>query len=58
MDEVKKQELKWEFLISGFDRKRRKLYKAVVWIVALYGVETWTLLSGDITKLEAFEMWL
>ena len=26
--------------------------------VALYGVETWTLPSGDIIRLLAFEIWL
>src|SRR5215469_5110905 len=30
----------------------------MVWSVALYGAETWTLRRQDIEKLEAFEMWV
>ena len=32
--------------------------KSLVRSVALYGVETWTLLCGDNNRLEALEMWL
>ena len=30
----------------------------MVWSVALYGAETWTLRKEDIKKIEAFEMWI
>src|SRR5206468_5891612 len=30
----------------------------MVWPVALYGCETWTLRKVEFDKLEAFEMWL
>ena len=36
---------------------RKNFLKMYVWSVALYGSETWTLLKGDMSRLEAFEMW-
>jgi hypothetical protein len=36
---------------------RKKLVKCYVWIIALYGAETWTLRSVDYKYLESFEMW-
>ena len=36
---------------------RKRLLKAYVWSVALYGCETWTIGSADRKKIEAFEMW-
>ena len=35
---------------------RKKLAKCYVWSMALYGAETWTLLSTDQKRLEGFEM--
>ncbi len=37
---------------------KKKIVKAVVWSVALYGAETCTLLKEDVRRLEAFEMWI
>ncbi len=37
---------------------KKKIVKAVVWSVALYGAETWTLLREHVRRLEAFEMWI
>ena len=34
-----------------------KLMKSLVWPVATYGCETWTLRKGDIRRIEAFEMY-
>ena len=31
--------------------------ESIVWSVALYGSETWTLQKEDIRRLEAFEIW-
>lgn len=36
---------------------KKRLVKALVWPVLLYGCETWTLRKEDQSKLEAFEMW-
>ena len=48
-----------ELLARGFDRKiKKRIVKSLVWSVALYDVNTWMLLSGDIERPEAFEMWL
>ena len=35
---------------------KKRMVKAFVWSVALYGSETWTLQKEDIRRLEAFEM--
>ena len=32
--------------------------KTLIWIVALYVAESWTLRKEDARKLEAFEMWV
>ena len=37
---------------------KKRIVRSVVWSVALYGAETWTLLKTDLQKLEAFEMWV
>jgi len=34
------------------------MVKALVWSVALYGSETWTLRKEDIKHIQAFEMWI
>ena len=36
---------------------RKKLVKCYVWIIALYGAETWTFRAVDQKNLESFEMW-
>jgi hypothetical protein len=37
---------------------KKKIVKAVIWSVALYGAETWTLKKADIKRLNSLEMWL
>ena len=37
---------------------KKRLVKCLVWPVALYGCETWTLRKAEIDKLKAFEMWI
>ena len=37
---------------------RKRLVKALVWPVLLYGCETWTMRKAEKTRLEAFEMWI
>ena len=37
---------------------RKRLEKCLVWRVALYGAETWTLRRNEQKRLEAFEMWM
>ena len=37
---------------------KKRIVKALVWSVALYGAETWTLRTVDIKRIEAFEMWI
>jgi hypothetical protein len=37
---------------------RKRLMKAYIWSIALYGCETWTVRKREESKLEAFEMWL
>jgi len=34
------------------------MVKTLVWSVALYGSETWTLIKEDIKCIQAFEMWI
>ena len=37
---------------------KKRLVKTLIWSVALYGAETWTMRKEDIKRLEAFEMWI
>ena len=37
---------------------KKRLVKSLIWSVALYGAETWTLRKEDERRLEAFEMWV
>ena len=37
---------------------RKSLVKSLVWSLALYGAETWTLRQNEQKQLEAFEMWI
>ena len=41
----------------NIDTKKR-VVKALVWSVALYGAETWALRAEDIKRIEGFEMWV
>ena len=48
-----------ELLIRKMSRKvKKKIVKTVVWSVALYGCETWTLRKEEVRRLDALEMWL
>ena len=48
-----------ELLKKSFSRGlKKRLVKCLIWPVALYGCETWTLRKSEKDKLEAFEMWL
>jgi hypothetical protein len=37
---------------------RKKMVKTLIWPVALYGCETWTLRKEEICRMKAFEMWI
>ena len=37
---------------------KKKIVKSVIWPVALYGCETWTLRKDEINRLNAVEMWV
>ena len=37
---------------------KKKMIKTLVWPVALYGCETWTMRKEEIRRLNAFEMWV
>jgi hypothetical protein len=37
---------------------KKKIVKTVIWPVAFYGCETWTLRDAECKRLEAFEMWV
>ena len=48
-----------ELLTQRMDRKfKKKIIKAVVWSVACYGLETWTMRKDEMYRLQAFEMWI
>ena len=48
-----------EMMTGGMDRGvKKRLVKALIWPVALYGCETWTLRKMEIDRLRAFEMWI
>ena len=36
---------------------RKRIIKAYVWSTLLYGCETWTITTRNVTKLQSFEMW-
>ena len=36
---------------------KKQTIKSLVWIVALYDAEAWTMRKVDTQRLEAFEMW-
>ena len=37
---------------------KKKMVKTLVWSVAFYSSETWTLRKEDIKRIQAFEMWI
>ena len=48
-----------ELLTKNLDlRIRKRMVKALVWPVVLYGCETWTMRKEEMDKLKAFEMWV
>jgi len=48
-----------KLLTGGLKLELKKiLVKTFVWIVAIYGSETWTIKKTDATRLDAFEMWI
>ncbi len=48
-----------ELLRRSFNRElKKRMVKCLVWSVVLYGAETWTMRKEDLTRLQAFEMWI
>jgi Reverse transcriptase (RNA-dependent DNA polymerase) len=48
-----------ELMTKSMSRKIKKIMvKTLVWPVALYGCETWTMRKEEIDRLYAFEMWV
>ena len=48
-----------ELLTKRMSRSlKKKMIKTLIWPVALYGCETWTLRKEETLRLNAFEMWL
>src|SRR6267154_300380 len=48
-----------DLLTRGLSRTlKKRMVKVLVWPVVLYGCKTWTLLQGEIDRLQALEMWL
>ena len=37
---------------------KKQLVKSLVWSIALYGAESWTLKQSDMKKIESFELWV
>ena len=37
---------------------KKKIVKTIIWSVALYGAETWTMRTEEKKRVEAFEMWV
>ena len=48
-----------QLLTKGLDiRTKKNIVKSIIWSVALYGSETWTLLEKEVTNIEEFETWV
>src|SRR6218665_659956 len=48
-----------ESLKGGLNRGiKKRMVKALIWSVTLYGGETWTMRKEDIKRVDAFEMWI
>lgn len=46
-------------LIGKLDlRLKKRLVNSLIWSVAFYGAETWTINAADKRTLESFEMWI
>jgi len=46
-----------ELLKGGLSRDiKKRMVKTLVWSVTLCGAETWTMRTGDVKRIEAFEM--
>src|SRR6218665_3568393 len=37
---------------------KKRMVKALIWSVTLYGAETWTMRKEDVKRIEACEMWI
>ena len=48
-----------EMLTRGMSRRvKKKMVKTLIWSVALYCAESWTMKTDIVRRLEAFEMWI
>ena len=48
-----------ELLKCGLNRDiKKRIVKALIGSVTLYGAETWTMRKEDVKRIEAFEMWI
>ena len=47
-----------ELLTKSMSQKIKKMIKTLVWRIALYASETWTMRKEEYRKLDALEMWL
>ena len=47
-----------ELLTRGMSKRVKKIVKTVIWSVAMYSAETWSLRKEDIRRIEALEMWI
>src|ERR1700733_12628244 len=48
-----------ELLKEGLNRYlKKRMVKALIWSVTLYGAETWTMRGEDVKRIKAFEMWI
>ena len=46
-------------LTRGMSKEvKKKIVKTVIWSVALYSAETWSLRKEDIRRIEALKMWI
>src|SRR5277367_1616345 len=47
-----------ELLIKKMSKKlKKRIVKTIIWSIALYAAETWTLRKADIKRVSALEMW-
>ena len=48
-----------ELLTKSMSKElKKRMVKTLVWPVALYGCETWTIRREEMDRLDAFEMWI
>ena len=60
---IRNKQTKWVCLIKWCCKQndlelKERVSSCLIWSVALYAAETWTLTKVDIRRLEAFEMWV